>query len=71
MKQALVKQGLSREQENSHLEWPDHTAFECVCIVNTYNVCYRALTQFSESTFGIFHISYNIIEIGGLPRTIT
>ena len=25
MKQALVGQGMYREQENSHLEWPDHT----------------------------------------------
>ena len=25
MKQALGKQGLYREQENSHLGWPDHT----------------------------------------------
>ena len=25
MKQALVELGLSREQENSHLEWPNHT----------------------------------------------
>ena len=25
MKQALVGQGMNREQENSHLEWPDHT----------------------------------------------
>ena len=24
VKQALVGQGMSREQENSHLEWPDH-----------------------------------------------
>ena len=24
VKQALVKQGMDREQENSHLEWPDH-----------------------------------------------
>ena len=24
-KQALVRQGMYREQENSHLEWPDHT----------------------------------------------
>ena len=26
MKQALVGLGMYREQENSHLEWPDHTA---------------------------------------------
>ena len=25
MKQVLVEQGRDREQENSHLEWPDHT----------------------------------------------
>ena len=25
MKQALVEQGMYREQENSHLGWPDHT----------------------------------------------
>ena len=25
MKQALVEQGRYREQESSHLEWPDHT----------------------------------------------
>ena len=25
MKQALVEQGVYREQENSHLGWPDHT----------------------------------------------
>ena len=25
MKQALVEQGVSREQENSYLEWPDRT----------------------------------------------
>ena len=25
MKQALVRQGMHREQENSHLGWPDHT----------------------------------------------
>ena len=25
MKQGLVKQGMYREQESSHLEWPDHT----------------------------------------------
>ena len=25
MKQALVRQGMYREQENIHLEWPDHT----------------------------------------------
>ena len=25
MKQALVEQGMYREEENSHLEWPDHT----------------------------------------------
>ena len=25
MKQALVKQRMNREQENSHLGWPDHT----------------------------------------------
>ena len=25
MKQALVKQGMYREKENSHLGWPDHT----------------------------------------------
>ena len=25
VKQALVGQGMYREQENSHLEWPDHT----------------------------------------------
>ena len=25
MKQALVGQGMDREQENSHLEWLDHT----------------------------------------------
>ena len=25
MKQALVGQGLDGEQEDSHLEWPDHT----------------------------------------------
>ena len=24
-KQGLVEQGMYREQENSHLEWPDHT----------------------------------------------
>ena len=24
MKQALVRQGMYREQENSHLEWPDY-----------------------------------------------
>ena len=24
VKQALVELGLSREQENSHHEWPDH-----------------------------------------------
>ena len=27
MKQALVGQGMYREQENSHLEWPDHTLY--------------------------------------------
>ena len=27
MEQALVKQGTDREQENSHLEGPDHTHF--------------------------------------------
>ena len=25
VKQALVKQGIFREQESNHLEWPDHT----------------------------------------------
>ena len=25
MKQGLAEQGVYREQENSHLEWPDHT----------------------------------------------
>lgn len=25
MKQGLVEQRIHREQENSHLEWPDHT----------------------------------------------
>lgn len=25
VKQALVGQGMDREQEDSHLEWPDHT----------------------------------------------
>ena len=25
MKQGLVKQGMYREQESSHLEWPDHS----------------------------------------------
>ena len=25
VKQGLVEQGMHREQENSHLEWPDHT----------------------------------------------
>ena len=24
MKQVLIKQGMDREQENSHLGWPDH-----------------------------------------------
>ena len=24
MKQGLIKQGMYREQESSHLEWPDH-----------------------------------------------
>ena len=27
MRQALVKQGMYREQGNSHREWPDHTAW--------------------------------------------
>ena len=26
MKQGLVEQGMNREQEYSHLEWPDHIA---------------------------------------------
>ena len=25
MKQGLVKQGMYREQESCHLEWPDHS----------------------------------------------
>ena len=25
VKQAPVRQGMYREQENSHLKWPDHT----------------------------------------------
>ena len=26
MRQALVEQEMYREQENSHLEWPEHSA---------------------------------------------
>ena len=28
VKQGLVRQGMYREQENSHLEWPDHTCVQ-------------------------------------------
>lgn len=32
MKQALVSQGLDREQESSHFEWPDYKpAFRTQC----------------------------------------
>ena len=34
MKQRLVEQGMYREQENSHLEWPDHTHTK----TNTVNI---------------------------------
>jgi len=27
MKQGLVEQGMYREQDNSHLEWPDHITY--------------------------------------------
>ena len=33
MKQALVDQGMYREQDNSHLEWPDPTVSQCPACV--------------------------------------
>ena len=45
VKQGLVKQGMYQEQENSHLEWPDHT------YVHPY--VYRSTTyesQYMETT---------------------
>ena len=32
MKQALVGQGMYREQEKSYLEWPDHTGTKYVSL---------------------------------------
>ena len=35
MKQRLVEQGMCAEQENSHLEWPDHiTSNIIICEIN-------------------------------------
>ena len=30
MRQGLDQQGMYREQENSHLEWPDHTGVDII-----------------------------------------
>ena len=42
MKQALVGQGMYTRQENSHLEWPDHTV--CVSLYITVDGALKART---------------------------
>ena len=43
MKQGLVKQGMYREQESSHLEWPDHSdanlIFPVSFLPSQYSLC--------------------------------
>ena len=49
MKQALVEQGMYRGQENSHLEWPDHTLLLYVpCMTLTVLVRPSALISLGQ-----------------------
>ena len=53
MKQTLVEQGMYKEQENSHLGWPDHTDIH---------------NRIGSEGVGIVSITFNVISPKNVPN---